>query len=68
MNNGKFDGGQLTDKKSRLEILKRLLNFSVSSSALMGEFQEIQTVNRQLRALTPVWLHAGQTLKTNCDH
>jgi hypothetical protein len=32
--------------KRRLEIL-RLLNFSVSSSALMGDFQEIQTVNRQ---------------------
>jgi glycosidase len=48
MNNGKFDGGQLTDKeKSLRDFYKRLLNFSVSSSALMGEFQEIQTVNRQ---------------------
>jgi hypothetical protein len=33
--------------KRLLEIYKRLLNFSVSSSALMGDFQEIQTVNRQ---------------------
>ena len=48
MNNGKFDGGQLTDKEKSLRgFYKRLLNFSVSSSALMGEFQEIQTVNRQ---------------------
>ncbi|NGY38306.1 alpha-amylase [Flavobacterium sp. XN-5] len=48
MNNGKFDGGQLTDKEKALrDFYKRLLNFSNSSSALMGEFQEIQTVNRQ---------------------
>ncbi|SEA44322.1 Glycosidase [Flavobacterium gillisiae] len=48
MNNGKFDGGQLTDsEKSLRDFYKRLLNFSTSSSALMGEFQEIQTVNRQ---------------------
>lgn len=48
MNNGKFDGGQLTEKeKSLRDFYKRLLNFSNSSSALMGEFQEIQTVNRQ---------------------
>jgi glycosidase len=48
MNNGNFDGGQLTDKEKALrDFYKRLLTFSVSSSALMGEFQEIQTLNRQ---------------------
>jgi glycosidase len=48
MNNGKFDGGQLTEKEKALrDFYKRLLNFSLTSSALMGEFQEIQTVNRQ---------------------
>jgi glycosidase len=51
MNNGKFDGGLLTLKEKGLrDFYKRLLNFSISSSALMGEFQEIQTVNRQLTA------------------
>jgi hypothetical protein len=47
MNNGKFDGGQLTNSEKALRDFIRLLNFSVSSSALMGDFQEIQTVNRQ---------------------
>jgi glycosidase len=48
MNNGKFDGGQLTNSEKALrDFYKRLLNFSVSSSALMGDFQEIQTVNRE---------------------
>jgi glycosidase len=47
MNNGKFDGGQLTDKEKALrDFYKRLLNFSINSSALMGAFEEIQTVNR----------------------
>jgi glycosidase len=48
MNNGKFDGGLLTDKEKELrDFYKRLLNFSINSSALMGEFAEIQTINRQ---------------------
>lgn len=48
MNNGKFDGGQLTkDEKELRDFYKKLLNFSLNSSALMGKFQEIQTVNRQ---------------------
>ena len=47
MNNGKFDGGQLTDKEKALrDFYKRLLNFSINSSALMGAFEEIQNVNR----------------------
>lgn len=48
MNEGKFDGGQLSESEKNLrDFYKRLLNFSISSSALMGDFQEIQSVNRQ---------------------
>lgn len=48
MNDGKFDGGQLTkDEKELRDFYKRVLNFSLNSSALMGKYQEIQTVNRQ---------------------
>ncbi|WP_458008547.1 alpha-amylase family glycosyl hydrolase [Flavobacterium sp. PL002] len=48
MNEGKFDGGQLTDKEKELrDFYKRLLNFSVNSTALMGDFGEIQTSNRK---------------------
>jgi len=49
MNGGKFDGGQLSqDEKDLRDFYKRLLNFSISSSALMGNFQEIQTANRNI--------------------
>ena len=49
MNGGKFDGGKLTQEEKDLrDFYKRLLNFSLSSSALMGKFQEIQKVNRQV--------------------
>ncbi|MDR7370578.1 alpha-amylase family glycosyl hydrolase [Flavobacterium aquidurense] len=48
MNEGKFDGGKLSEsEKSLRDFYKRLLNFSINSSALMGSFQEIQSVNRQ---------------------
>ena len=48
MSKGKFDGSQLTqDEKELRDFYKKLLNFSLTSSALMGKFQEIQTVNRQ---------------------
>jgi glycosidase len=47
MNGGKFDGGQLMqDEKELRDFYKRVLNFSLNSSALMGKYQEIQTVNR----------------------
>jgi glycosidase len=47
MNNGKFDGGQLTEGEKKLrDFYKRLLNFTIKSDALMGKFQELQTVNR----------------------
>lgn len=48
MNEGKFDGGKLSDSEKNLrDFYKRLLNFSINSPALMGSYQEIQTVNRQ---------------------
>ncbi|WP_395051436.1 alpha-amylase family protein [Flavobacterium sp.] len=48
MNEGKFDGGQLSQEENDLrDFYKRLLNFSINSSALMGKFQEIQNINRQ---------------------
>ena len=49
MNGGKFDGGQLSQSEKDLrDFHKRLLNFSINSSALMGNFQEIQTANRNI--------------------
>ena len=49
MNGGKFDGGQLSQSEKDLrDFYKRLLNFSINSSALMGNFQEIQTTNRNI--------------------
>ncbi|CAM2761583.1 Glycosidase [Flavobacterium succinicans] len=49
INNGKFDGGQLSSSEKDLrDFYKRLLNFSLKSSALMGSFQEIQGANRNI--------------------
>lgn len=48
MNNKQFDGGQLSSSEKDLrDFYKRLLNFTIKSSALMGKFQEIQTINRK---------------------
>jgi glycosidase len=47
MNNKKFDGGQLNKKESDLrDFYSRLLNFTIQSSALMGEYKEIHSFNR----------------------
>lgn len=47
MNEGKFDGGQLTESEKDLrDFYSRLLNFSTNSAALMGKFYELQTFNR----------------------
>ncbi|WP_394349407.1 alpha-amylase family glycosyl hydrolase [Flavobacterium luteum] len=47
MNGGKFDGGQLSEsEKSLRDFYKRLLNFTINSSALMGKYQEIHGLNR----------------------
>jgi glycosidase len=49
MNAGKFDGGQLSQSEKDLrDFYKRLLNFSVQSSALMGDFRELQSANRNI--------------------
>lgn len=51
MNEGKFDGGKLSDSEKNLrDFYKRLLNFSINSPALMGSYQEIQSANRQNNA------------------
>ena len=48
MNNGKFDGGQLTKGEKELNnFYKTLLNFTTQSSALTGGFAEIHTYNRE---------------------
>lgn len=48
MNHGKFNGGKLSKKEKELRsFYKKLLNFTINSSALMGNYQEIQTVNRK---------------------
>lgn len=48
VNNKNFDGGQLSEKEKDLRnFYKRLLNFSVNSSALMGEYKEIHYYNRE---------------------
>ncbi|HAH56739.1 MAG TPA: alpha-amylase, partial [Bacteroidales bacterium] len=47
MNNGKFDGGQLSPREKELrDFYQRLLNFTLSSTALMGHYQEIHSFNR----------------------
>lgn len=47
MNDGKFDGGQLSAEEKKLrDFYRRLLNFTGQSSALMGEYQEIHLHNR----------------------
>ena len=47
MNNGAFDGGQLTDAEKDLrEFYRRLMSFSASNAALMGEYAELHSFNR----------------------
>ena len=49
MNMGKFDGGKSTKQEKDLrDFYKRLLNFTLKSEALMGNYQEIHHFNRQL--------------------
>ncbi|RZJ65443.1 MAG: alpha-amylase [Flavobacterium sp.] len=47
MNGGKFDGGKLTkEEKTLRDFYQRLLNFSLTSPALMGEYKSLQSANR----------------------
>jgi glycosidase len=48
MNDGAFDGGKLSQSEKELrDFYKRLLSFSAKSPAVMGQFQDLQEVNRQ---------------------
>ena len=48
MNGGKFDGGQLSDGERELrDFYQRLLNFSLNSSAMTGEYHQLHSYNRQ---------------------
>lgn len=48
MNNGKFDGGQLSAEEKELrDFYKRLLNLTKGSPALGGNYLEIHRYNRQ---------------------
>ena len=47
VNNKQFDGGQLSEEEKDLrEFYRRVLNFTLNSSALMGEYQDIHAYNR----------------------
>uniref|UniRef100_UPI0040481F4D alpha-amylase family protein n=1 Tax=Algoriphagus sp. TaxID=1872435 RepID=UPI0040481F4D len=47
VNGGKFDGGQLSDNEKALRnYYSEVLNFTRSSSALMGAFQDLHRYNR----------------------
>jgi glycosidase len=48
VNDKKFDGGQSIKQEDKLrDFYKRLLNFTINSSALMGGYQDIQHYNHQ---------------------
>ena len=47
MNNGAFDGGELTGEEKELrEFYRRLLRFTIASDALMDRYREIHSYNR----------------------
>ena len=47
MNGKKYDGGQLTDEERDLrDFYKRLLNFTLNSEALMGNYKDLHLYNR----------------------
>ncbi|RIA08631.1 glycosidase [Flavobacteriaceae bacterium MAR_2010_72] len=48
MNDKQFDGGQSTEEEKNLrDFYKRLLNFTIHSSALMGNYADIHHYNRK---------------------
>ena len=48
VNNKQFDGGKSTKEELALrDFYKRLLNFTINSDALMGEYQDIHQYNRE---------------------
>ncbi len=47
MNNKKFDGGQLSDEEKDLrQFYRSLLNFTINSEALMGNYKDIHYYNK----------------------
>ncbi len=59
MNEGAFDGGQLSSKESELrEFYKTLLNFKISSEALSGAYAEIHSFNREHTENYNHWLYS----------
>ena len=47
VNNKQFDGGESTPEELELrDFYKRVLNFTINSSALMGEYQDLQHFNQ----------------------
>jgi len=48
MNEGAFDGGQLSNEEKALrDFYRRLLNFTLNSPALMGEYADLHAYNRE---------------------
>lgn len=48
VNNKQFDGGQSTEEeKSLRDFYKRLLNFTINSNALAGNYQDVHSFNRE---------------------
>ncbi len=48
VNNKQFDGGQSTkEEKDLRDFYKRLLNLTIGSSALMGDYEDIHLFNRE---------------------
>ena len=48
MNNKQFDGGQLSESEKELrDFYKQLLNFTIKSAALMGDYKEIHFYNKE---------------------
>jgi hypothetical protein len=48
MNDKKFDGGQLSEEDQALrDFYQRLLNFTITSEALTGDYQDIHFYNRE---------------------
>jgi len=47
VNNKQYDGGQLSEREKDLrDFYKRLLNFTISSEALMGNYKDIHYFNK----------------------
>ena len=51
MNGGRFDGGALSEAEKRLrDFYRRLMMFTANNSAMLGDFADIHSVNREATA------------------